>query len=638
MNARAFRTLEFYKIKEELATFTLSGLGKKLVERMNPMIEAAAIAHAQQETTEARQIIDRGGHPPLSGLADIAELVERVAQGAVLAPSDLLAIADLLRGAKRMRRYMEDKADEAPMLSAYAYSLTDMLEIEESILICIEGTIVSSSASQALKSIRQRMRIIETRIQERLNSIISSSAYKEYLQDSFVSVKDGRYVIPIKASFKHKLDGMVIGTSGTGSTVFIEPSAVRKLVNELQALKGEEEAESYQVLAMLSGMIAENLQAFKLNIDTMAALDFVFAKGKYSRSLDAVEPKINTRRRITLKGARHPLLGKQAVPLEFEIGGAYRTLLITGPNTGGKTVTLKTIGLLTIMAQSGLHIPANEGSEVAIYNEVLADIGDGQSIEQSLSTFSSHMKNIAEIVEQANSSTLVLLDEIGTGTDPQEGAALGAAVLDELYTLGATTVATTHYGDLKRFSDSHTGFVNGMMDFDPETLRPLYRLIIGKAGSSNGIWIAERLGLKQSVLEKAREFVKPQGTTITTQWENTQGEPERAEPEQQEAVKPKKVVKDFTIGDRVFVHTVKQAGVVKELPDPKGMMTVVCRRHDVRVNHKRVTLLIEKEELYPDHETYDLNIVLISKEDRKKVNQMKKKYSPGVVRTISKGE
>ena len=638
MNTRAFRTLEFYKIKEELATFTLSGLGKKLVGRMNPMVEVAAIAHAQQETTEARQIIDRGGHPPLSGLADIAELVERVAQGVVLSPSDLLAIADLLRGAKRMRRYMEDKADVAPLLSAYAYSLTDMSEIEESILICIEGSIVSSGASQALKSIRQKMRVIESRIQEKLNSIISSPAYKEYLQDSFVSVKDGRFVIPVKTSFKHKLDGMVIGTSGTGSTVFIEPSAVRKLVNDLQALKGEEEAESYQVLAMLSGMIAENLQAFKLNVDTLAALDFVFAKGKYSRSLDGVEPRINTRRRIALKGARHPLLGKQAVPLEFEIGAAYRTLLITGPNTGGKTVTLKTIGLLTIMAQSGLHIPADEGSEIAIFNEVLADIGDGQSIEQSLSTFSSHMKNIAEIVEQANSTTLVLLDEIGTGTDPQEGAALGAAVLEELHALGAVTVATTHYGDLKRFSDSHAGFVNGMMDFDPETLRPLYSLIIGKAGSSNGIWIAERLGLKQSVLGRAREFVKPQSTTITTQWENTISEPEKVEAVQQAANPKKKAATDFTIGDRVFVHTIKQAGVVKVLPDPKGMMTVVCRRNDVRVNHKRVTLLIEKEELYPDHETYDLNIVLISKDDRKMVNQMKKRYSPGVVRTVSRGE
>lgn len=632
------RTLEFDKIKEQLESFTLSGLGKRLVERLGPMYEARAIAHAQQETTEARAILDKGGHPPLSGLADVGEIVERVARGAVLSPGELLTIADLLRGAKRMRRYMEDK-DYAPMLAAYAYSLEDLSEIEESILICIEGSIVSSSASQALKQIRQRMRVAESRIQEKLNAIISSPAYREFLQESYVSVKDGRYVIPVKSSYKHKIDGIVVGTSGTGSTVFIEPNSVRKLVNELQALKGEEEAESYQVLATLSGMLAENLQSLRLNIETLAALDFVFAKGKYSRSLDAIEPEINARRRMKLVAARHPLLGKDAVPLDFSIGLDFRTLLITGPNTGGKTVALKTIGLLTLMAQSGLHIPAAQGSEVAIFTQVLADIGDGQSIEQSLSTFSSHMRNIAEIVNKANASTLVLLDEIGTGTDPGEGAALGAAVLEELYALGAVTVATTHYGDLKRFSDTQPGFVNGMMDFNPVTLQPLYKLIIGKAGSSNGIWIAERLGLKAKVLDKARQYVAPQNVWQPLQNNSTPPSPVADTADTgAESKAPRKTAVEYTVGDRVFVHTIKQAGVIKELPDPKGIMTVVCRRRDVRVNHKRVTLLREKEELYPDHENYDLNIVLISKEDRKILNKMRKRHVPGAVRTIRPGE
>jgi MutS2 family protein len=644
MNEGALGTLELDKILEILAGFALSGLGKKMAEGLRPMTDVTAVNHALQETSEARLILDRGGHPPLLSLADIAETVEKVGRGAILPPPELMQIADLLRGSARMRRYMEDKSELAPLLSSYRYSITGLPELEEMIVQSIEGGIVSSSASTRLRTVRNRIRTVESRIQEKLNSLISSPSNQNYLQESYVTVKDGRFVLPIKAQFKHKIDGLVVGASGSGSTVFLEPAAVRKLANELQVLKSEEEAECYQILAMLSGMVSEQLTALKLNVETMAAYDFAFAKGRYSKSLDAEEPLLNTRRRISLRNARHPLLDRKAVPLNFEIGKDFRTLLITGPNTGGKTVALKTIGLLTLMAQAGLHIPAERDSEIAMCTEVWVDIGDGQSIEQSLSTFSSHMSNIAGILKEAGRGSLVLLDEIGTGTDPAEGAALGAAILGDLYASGALTVATTHYGDLKRFSEAHPGFENGMMEFDPETLSPLYRLVIGKAGVSNGIWIAERLGVKPETINKARSYLsdrehlgllnltRPAAEKLADETKSTVEDPVAP------ITAPAAKARPLQLGDRVFVHTVKQSGVVAELPDAKGMMTVMCRRRPVRVNHKRVTLERVREELYPDHENYDLNIVIMSKEDRRLVDSMNKKYTPGIRRTVKEGE
>lgn len=642
MNEHAIKTLEFDSILQRLADCTLSALGRQMSMRLQPMHDGRAISHAVQETSEARTMYDRGGHPPLSSLAEVPEIVDRVGRGAVLTPGDLMILADMLRASGRMKRYMADKGEIAPLLSAYAHSLSELKELHEMILQCIDGSTVSSSASNRLKSIRSRMRTLENRIQERLNNILSSAAYREYLQESYVTVKDGRYTIPVKAAYKHKIDGLVVGSSGSGSTVFLEPATVRRLVNELETLRGEEEAECYQVLAMLSGMAAESFAALKLNVETMAVYDFVFAKGKLSRGMEGREVEFNTRRNIVLNGARHPLLPPDCVPLDFTIGKDYRSLLITGPNTGGKTIALKTIGLLTLMAQAGLHVPVEPGSQLALFSEVWVDIGDGQSITQSLSTFSSHMKNIAGILASANRHSLVLLDEIGTGTDPAEGSALGMAILEDLYEQGAVTVATTHYGDLKRFSASRAGFMNGMMEFDSETLSPLYRLHIGRSGSSNGIWIAQRLGLKEQTLEKARRYYASGAAPDRGQLDEVPDPDiqESAEPEAEEVaqVTPSdRAFPVYQVGDRVFVHTIKESGVVAEPPDAKGMMTVMCRRRPVVVNHRRVTLERRREELYPDGESYDLRVVTMTKEDRRMARAMEKHHVPGLRRTV-KGE
>lgn len=641
MDKKALELLEFDKVKSELSNFCQSSLGKELVERLWPMYDQSAVTHALLETSEARHLLDAGCHIPLGGLSDISEILGRVERGGVIQPIELLQISDLLRGSHRLKRYMADKQELAPLLVAYASGLTDLTDLVEIIMTCIEGSTVSSNASGKLSKTRCQIKLLEERIQERLNSLLSSKSLAPFIQDSFVSVKDGRFVIPIKATYKHKVDGLVVASSGSGSTVFIEPAVVRRLVNELQVLRADEEAEVYQVLAMLAGDVLLHLAAVTLNMQTMAAFDFALAKGRYSRALQGVSPVLNTQRRIKLQDARHPLLGSGAVPLQFSIGQGYRTLLITGPNTGGKTVTLKTVGLLTAMAQAGLHIPAAKDSETAIFQEILADIGDGQSLEQSLSTFSSHMGTIAGILQRATPGCLILLDEIGTGTDPREGAALGAAVLAELYRLGAVTVATTHYGDLKTFAENHRGFRNARMDFDPETLRPLYQLVIGESGESNGLWIAERLGIAKTVVNHARELLgQVAGPNSPGAAFVSRSAPETSEETQidQTPVEHQRPGANLTIGDRVYVPSLGQSGIISSLPDRKGMMTIIVKRRPLQINHRRVTLQLEKEELYPDQEDYDLNIVLISKEDRKLVKKMAKRHVPGAVRVITPGQ
>ncbi|MGI6357867.1 MAG: endonuclease MutS2 [Bacillota bacterium] len=641
MDQRTLELLEFDQIKAALAQYTQSGLGKRLVERMQPLTNKRAIEHLLQETSEARRLLDAGCHVPLGGITDLTEELDKVERGGVLQPQELLPIADLLRSARRLRRYMSERKDLAPLLVAYSQSLTELDDTEQLIEGCLEGNLVSNNASRKLHKVRQQIRITEDRIQTKLQAMLSSPTLQACLQDSFVSVRDGRFVIPVKASHRHQVDGIVIQSSGSGSTVFIEPTAVRKLVNELQLLRSTEEAEVYQVLAMLSGEVGAQLPAIKLNLETMAAFDFALAKGRYSRALQATCPALNTHRHIQLLSARHPLLGRQAIPLQFAIGAGYRTLLITGPNTGGKTVTLKTVGLLTAMAQAGLHIPAEAGSEIAIFQEILADIGDDQSLEQSLSTFSSHMGRIAGILQRVSPACLILLDEIGTGTDPREGAALGAAILEQLHQAGAVTVVTTHYGALKTYAAQRPGWQNARMDFDQETLRPLYHLIIGESGASQGLWIAERLGVGEQVIKRARRLLGNESEQESLSGGLRPPDQESAELEISAAPRPPQRAApgaNLSIGDRVMVHSLGKSGIVASLPDRQGMMTVIVQRQPMRVNHKRVTLQLEKEELYPDHENYDLNIVLISKEDRKLVKRMAKRHVPGAVRTIKPGQ
>ncbi|MHB8927405.1 MAG: endonuclease MutS2 [Bacillota bacterium] len=658
MNPKTLTTLEYDKIKVMLAETAQSNLGRELVDRLRPLTQRAAVEAALQETTEARAILERGAQVPSQGLSDIRDLAGKAERGGVIAPVDLLRVADCLRGCRELKRYMEGKRLVAPTLSRYAEAIVSFKALEDEIYQCVEGSRVASAASPKLSKVRREIQLAEERIQSKLQSFLAAAGNRDVLQESFVSVKGGHYALPVKAGQRHKVQGVVVDTSGSGMTVFIEPAAVRKLADELAVLRGVEEAEEYQVLVTLSGLVGAEARAILADLEVMAAYDFAFAKGRLSLAMRARPVDVNDEGFIQISGARHPLIREGAVPLDLVIGRRYRTLVITGPNTGGKTVALKTVGLLTLMAQSGLHVPAGEGTDLAVFEGVLADIGDAQSIEQSLSTFSSHIGQIAGVLREAGRSTLVLLDEVGTGTDPAEGAALAMAILEQLHEAGAVTLATTHYGDVKRLADLNSGFINGRMDFDRETLGPLYRLVMGEAGSSNAFWIAERLGIGPGVLARAREHLGARAESeagaaaaelgaTATDGQSAGESRARKEPEKPVVrVKsdPAPVVaetasaprpdgdgrpkpRQWQVGDSVILQTIGQRGVVAELPNEKGEMVIFTRGKRVTVNHKRVTLLVAAEHLYP--EDYDMRVALYSWPERKLMKDMGRKHVDG---------
>lgn len=654
MNNKVLQTLEYDKIKAQLANLTVSNLGRDLVERLVPMTNKTAIEAALEETTEARTQLDGRSQVPLHGMADLRELVDRVDKGGVLNPTELLRLSDFLRGCREMKRYMGGKRLVAPRLSRYADGITPCNRLEDEITRCIDGARVASSASPQLARIRRDMQITEERIQSKLQSILNSSQYRDALQDHLISFKDGHYVLPVKASHRQKIDGTVTSSSGSGSTVFMEPTVIRNLTNELQALRIEEEVEEYRILATLTEQVAPLTQPIRINLETMAQYDLAFAKGRLSIQHEARAVVVNDRGLIGIRQGRHPLITGHVVPLDFALGKRYHTLVITGPNTGGKTVTLKTVGLLTLMMQSGLHVPVAEGSQLAIFSQVLADIGDGQSIEQSLSTFSSHMGNIAEILNQADDSVLVLLDEVGTGTDPAEGAALAMGILETLHQSGAVTMASTHYSDVKRLADIHPGFINGRMDFDPITLKPLYRLVMGEAGGSHALWIAERLGISAQALAKAREHLLSAPSSArdgegqrkpvddvpvvkTVSPVTTAPSPPESDPSLTafEAGEESSTPRPWALGDSVLILTLDQRGVVAELPNSKGDMVVFSRERRITVNQKRVKLLVGAEHLYPAG--YDMKTVLFTWNDRQLMHDMDRKIVDGV-RVVSSGD
>ncbi len=457
-------------------------------------------------------------------------------------------------------------------------------------------------------------------------------------------MRNGRYVIPIKSQYKNNIDGSIHDMSTSGSTVFVEPAEVKKAQDELNMLRIEEEREVYRILSSLTAMIETRERELSINIETMSYYDFLFAKAKYSKSIEGRTAGLNNDNYICINNGRHPLLGKDAVPLNFTIGEDYRSLVITGPNTGGKTVVLKTVGLLTMMVQSGLHVPVEKDSSFAIFADILADIGDSQSIEQNLSTFSSHIKNIISIINCADTHTLVIMDEMGAGTDPGEGMGIATAVLEELYKRGATILATTHYSEIKGFAENTPGFKNGCMEFDINTLKPLYRLKIGKAGESNALFIALRLGMEKRLIERAHEITYKEAKEYFEYKpeivEYRQAEDKAVTQHQEVLEKLKDVHKaknilekqkakpKFNLGDCVYISTMNRTGIVCELENNKGEVGVMVMKQKFKINHKRLTIYIEGEELYP--EDYDFDIVFESKDNRRKKKIMNSKHVEGI--------
>lgn len=511
MNQKALETLEYKKIIAQLKREMGSAASAKLADELTPLTSEKIIKEELRSTTEAVDLIVRKGPLPTGGLYDIREALLIAKKGGSLTMRQLLEVQNVLGISSEVVAFMHDDAlPELKYIGEMVDLIVEFTALEKEISRCIlTEDEMADNASPKLKDIRRSIHQQNQAIKNKLSRIITSSSNKTYLQDAIVTMRDGRYVIPVKQEYRSFFPGMVHDQSKGGATLFIEPQGVVELNNKLRELEVEEQLEIARILAELSSRVAEHYREIRSNLELLTKLDFIMAKGKLSCKMHASEPKIDADGELRLISARHPLIEyKKAVPVDIRIGGDYRTLIITGPNTGGKTVSLKTAGLLVMMAQSGLHIPASHASTLPIFGEVFADIGDEQSIEQSLSTFSSHMKNIVSIIDKASYDSLVLVDELGAGTDPTEGAALAIAILERFYDSGALTMATTHYNELKKYALATSGVENAAMEFDVETLTPTYRLLIGVPGKSNAFEISKKLGLSESVIERASEHIK----------------------------------------------------------------------------------------------------------------------------------
>ena len=507
MNERILRVLEFNKIIEQLKGNAATSLGKDAAAHMKPSTDIERVIKLQEETDEAAQIIRLNEAIPLGGIVDIRANLKRSVIGSTLTTAECLDVANTIYGGRRVKDFLEKIEEDLPILKAQADQIIPLRELEQEIKSCIDDHgYVMDSASSKLRSLRSSIRTFESRVREKLDNYTKTNS--NMLSDAIVTIRNDRYVLPVKHEYRGSIGGIVHDQSASGQTLFMEPKAVVDLNNQLQEASIKEKQEIERILLELTAQIASQANDLQVNVSVLATIDFIFARAKLGNQMNASKPKINDKGIIKMQQARHPLIpAEEVVANDIEIGESYTAIVITGPNTGGKTVTLKMVGLCTLMAQSGLQIPAFDGCELAVFDNVFADIGDEQSIEQNLSTFSSHMTNIVNIIEQVDDRSLVLFDELGSGTDPQEGAALAMSLLDEVISRDARIIATTHYPELKAYGYNREQVVNASVEFDIETLQPTYRLLIGVPGRSNAFEISKRLGLNDAVIERAKGLI-----------------------------------------------------------------------------------------------------------------------------------
>ncbi|ASF40103.1 MULTISPECIES: endonuclease MutS2 [Halobacillus] len=508
MNQRILHVLEYKKIIDQLSEHAASSLGKEKAAALKPSSKLEEVKEWQLETDEAAQVLRLKGHVPLGGIFDIKPSLKRTTIGGILSALESLDVASTIYGGRQLKRFIEEAEEpEMPKLREIVTGILPLKELEQSIRSCIdEHGNVMDGASDKLRTIRSRVRTYESRVRDKMDSFTKSKT--KMLSDAIVTIRNERYVLPVKQEYRGAIGGIVHDQSSSGATLFIEPQSVVDLNNQLQEARVQEKHEIEKILKELSEEIADHYSALYENVTRLGHVDFMFARAKLGKQMKASMPSMNDEGRIKMLQARHPLINEEeVVPNDIEIGEDYTSIVITGPNTGGKTVTLKLVGLCTLMAQSGLQIPALDGCEMAVFEEVYADIGDEQSIEQSLSTFSSHMTNIVDILKHVDDKTLVLFDELGAGTDPQEGAALAMSILDEVVNRNARVIATTHYPELKAYGYNREGVINASVEFDIQTLKPTYRLLIGVPGRSNAFEISRKLGLHESVITSAQEKI-----------------------------------------------------------------------------------------------------------------------------------
>ncbi len=648
-------TLEFDKIIDMLCQAAMSERAKSRLSKLIPYMSEVECREKIQETTDAKRILESQGTPPLPAMTELDKILELSSKGAMLIPEQLLYVSQFLISCRRMKSYLKKAEALQVEIAYYGGSINDLSDLYEEIDRSIRNGYVDDSASPRLRDIRRKLVSISDQVKAKLESLLRNK--KDWFTDSFVSTRNGHFVLPVKKEYRSMITGTVIDTSSTGGTVFIEPAAVQKLQSDRNLLVIEEENEVRKILYTLTALVDEQRSTIYLNMDAMETLDFVFAKAKLSLNMKAIPVKVTVNRKISIKAGRHPLLNQSScVPLDFEIGEGTNGVIITGPNTGGKTVALKTVGLLSIMAQSGLHVPAAPGSEFCMNNMVLCDIGDGQSITENLSTFSSHIINIIDILGSVTHESLVLLDELGSGTDPAEGMGIAVSIIEELKRKGCLFVATTHYPEIKEYARKTELLVNARMAFDKESLKPLYKLEIGEAGESCALYIAKRLGFPQHLLKIAHEQAYGQKQHLNTP-KNLNQEDRFVDDiflagqindnlasinkhntiktqtitsikKEMETPKPNRSSR-FHLGDSVMVYPQREIGIVYQAANEKGELGVQIKNKKTLISHKRLKLHVAASELYPPD--YDFSIVFDSVENRKARKQMEKHHNPDLI-------
>ena len=626
------RSIEFHKIKEIWKEKALTESAKQKIAEAVPYLSERELMAALRETTESRQLLEKCGNPPLVSLEGVEGHLLIASKGECLTAEQLEMIKDALVAVRRMMDYLERGKGYDISLAYYMENLNPLEGLKQDIHEAIWGGEVSDRASALLQEIRREIQRTEDRMREKAEQIMRSN--KDCMSDSFSTFRNGHICIPVKKDCKFKISGTVMDKSATGNTLFIEPAAAAKYFEELQQLHMDEENEVRRILYTLTVAVDEASEVLVQNIRTIEKLDFAFSKGKLSMDYEGVLPVITQERMVRLVEARHPLLDRNiCVPLQFHMGGTHRGIVITGPNTGGKTVAIKTVALCCMMGQCGLHVPCKE-AEICMCSNFLCDIGDGQNLSENLSTFSAHITNVLEILRQVNQESLVIMDELGSGTDPQEGMGIAVAILEELKKSGALFLVTTHYPEVKNYAEQTAGLLNARMTFDAENLQPLYQMVIGEAGESCALYIAKRLVMPGGMLRRAMlaAYGKEQEELLTDVRETMQ-KSSTARIRKHTPLKAKKEI-SFKRGDSVMIYPDKKIGIVSQEANAKGVLQVQLQGKKIWINYKRVKLQVAATELYP--EDYDFSIIFDTAENRKLRHDMGRKHVEGAEILIAK--
>ena len=624
--------IEFNKVKNIWSELASTDYAKEQIKKADIILSERELRKALQDTTDSRELIEKLGNPPLQNVTEIREILTIAETGSCLTPYQLERVERVLVAVERMMDYLAQGKQYENALSYYDENLNPLLDLKDEISSQIRNEEVDDRASKELYDLRNQIVSMEETMKLKADQIIRKN--KDYMADSYHTVRNGRVCVPVKKEYKFKIPGSVIDKSSTGSTLFVEPEGLAKCYEDLELLRIDEDNEVYRILYTLTAMVSSYAAIMEENVKMMEKLDYIFSKGKLSIDLDCAEPSINLDRCIKLVKARHPLMDKEInVPLDFSLGEeGIRGIVITGPNTGGKTVSIKTVMLSCYMAQCGLHVACKE-ADICMNSSYLSDIGDGQNLSENLSTFSAHIKNVLAILNEVNHDSLVIMDELGSGTDPAEGMGIAVAILEELRKSNANFLVTTHYPEIKEYAAKTEHIVNARMAFDIETLRPTYEMIIGEAGDSCAFYIAERLGMPSEMLAVAAEAAYGKEAAKEYAFSGKKESAKRSKGSR--IIKNKKIhstaelEQKFSIGDSVMIYPDKKIGIVCEPINSKGILRVQLPNKKIYINHKRVKLHVKADQLYP--EDYDFSIVFDTVEQRKARHEMSRKLTDKVL-------